>query len=177
MISVYLLLFITDGWFQKDYIKKKTIINQHDNNMRDITKLPWCIVNKTIRTSHYISGDIVALAPGYKGIPNMEISAENWPANAEFIVKACNSYGIGKIISYGIKEGDRGWDVIIEATKFDEKQNPISWAVRQRGGTCMSKITGEFEWESNQSNRDDGFYEEYRFDSAEEAKKTWDSFN
>jgi len=66
--------------------------------------------------------------------------------------------------------------VIVEATKFDEFQKPISWAIR-KSSLCLSKKTKEWEYEPMPSSRDDEYYEEFRFSSLEEAITFWETFN
>ena len=78
------------------------------------------------------------------------------------------------ILKYGIKyDKNMGDWVTIEATKFDEEfSKPISWAIRC-GGRCMSKITKSFDYEPLPSSRDDEFFDEYRFNTPEEAYKSY----
>ena len=59
-------------------------------------------------------------------------------------------------------------DIYIEATKFDDNHEAISWAVRTHGGLVMSK-DGEFSYEPMPSNRDEDFFKQYRFSSPKEA--------
>jgi hypothetical protein len=63
-------------------------------------------------------------------------------------------------------------EVYIEATKFDEKNQAVSWAVRTTGGLAMSK-EGNFSYEPMPSNRDDEFLKHYRFSSPKEAISAW----
>jgi hypothetical protein len=66
-------------------------------------------------------------------------------------------------------------EIYIVATKFNDDGSPISWAVRQHG-FCMSKIDGEFGYEYMPSSRTEKFFEEFRFNSAEEAYETYKKF-
>lgn len=66
--------------------------------------------------------------------------------------------------------------ITVEATKFDSEHKPIVWAIR-RSSSVMSKKTGTFDYEPMPSNRDDEFFEEYRFDSIEEAIACWKKHN
>lgn len=83
-----------------------------------------------------------------------------------------------KILSYGIQfDSARHEWIVCEATKFDDlTQKPTSWAVRN-GVDVMSKHTGNFEYEPKPSSRDEDFFEEYRFNSADEAIEAWALFH
>ena len=81
------------------------------------------------------------------------------------------------VLTYGLSfDKNRQQWVIIEATKYDEEtNNPIIWAVR-RGGSVMSKFTGNFDYEPMPSSRDDDFFKEYRFSTPDEAAKCWSKY-
>ncbi len=72
-------------------------------------------------------------------------------------------------------DAERLQDVSAVATKYNEGQKPVSWAIR-RGGSVMSKRDGGFYYEPNPSSRDESFFEEFRFDSFIEAEKCYRSF-
>lgn len=52
--------------------------------------------------------------------------------------------------------------VYIEARSFNKKNEPKTWAITMNSG-CMSKKTGNFDYEPSPSNRDDDYIKEYRF--------------
>lgn len=81
---------------------------------------------------------------------------------------------LGVVLTYGLSfDKNRSQWVTIEATKYDEQTNePTTWAIR-RGGSVMSKFTGSFDYELMPSNRDDDFFNEYRFSTPEEAAECW----
>jgi hypothetical protein len=81
---------------------------------------------------------------------------------------------LGVVLTYGLSfDKNRLQWITIEATKYDEQINePIMWAVRQ-GGSVMSKFTGSFNYEPMPSNRDDDFFNEYRFSTPDEAAECW----
>lgn len=80
---------------------------------------------------------------------------------------------LGVVLSYGLSfDAKRLEWVLLEATKYDENNKPISWTVRI-GRTCMSKFTGGFAYEPMPSSRDDDFFNEYRFSTPEEAAECW----
>ena len=79
---------------------------------------------------------------------------------------------IGIILSYGLYCDKNNRWISLEATKFNELKQPISWAIR-RTGWALSKYTGKFEYEPMYSSRDEKFLKEFRFDSIEEAVEYW----
>ena len=82
-----------------------------------------------------------------------------------------------KVLTYGLKyEPERLEWVAVEATKYDDVGNPISWAIR-KGGYCMSKLTGKFDYEPRPSSRGESFITEYRFSTPEQAKECWQKFH
>lgn len=60
---------------------------------------------------------------------------------------------------------DAGDDTFIEAV--GQRNGPDRWAVRRRGEVLGR--TGEWEWEPQNSNRDEAFLARCRFDSPDEA--------
>ncbi len=82
------------------------------------------------------------------------------------------------VLTYGISyDKVRFKWIVVEATKYDDETNkPISWGIRN-GSLIMSKITGDFEYETSPSNRDEDFLKEFRFDTPEEAFECWKKFN
>lgn len=81
------------------------------------------------------------------------------------------------VLTYGISyDKVRMRWIVVESTKFDEQtNNPISWGIRN-GSLIMSKFTGDFEYEPSPSNRDEEFFNEYRFKTPEEAFECWEKF-
>lgn len=79
---------------------------------------------------------------------------------------------IGIILSYGLYCDKNNRWVSLEATKFNELKQPISWTIR-RTGWNLSKFSGKFEYVAMSAGRDDKFLEEFCFDSAEEAVEYW----
>lgn len=76
--------------------------------------------------------------------------------------------------AYTIKFDLRAFtELKIVATKWDDVGvSPITWAIK-RSDLCMSKIDGDFYWEPRPSERDEDYFNEFRFDSAEEAYECW----
>ncbi len=70
---------------------------------------------------------------------------------------------------------NRQRETCIVATKY-ENGKPSAWAI-QSGNFCMSKKDGLFFLEPTPSNRDDEYFNEFRFTSPLEAKQTFDSFH
>lgn len=56
----------------------------------------------------------------------------------------------------------------IEPRTFEEDGTPKTWAIFD-GTACMSKLTGNFQHEPRPSNRTDGYFQEYRFGTVQEA--------
>lgn len=81
------------------------------------------------------------------------------------------------VLTYGLSYDKTRMEwIIIEATKYDDVEyKPITWAVR-KGRTCMSKFTGEFDYEPLSSSRDESFFNEYRFNTPEEAAECWSKY-
>lgn len=67
-------------------------------------------------------------------------------------------------------------EISIIATKYDQKGQPISWGIKKNGHSAMSKIDGNFYTEPRPSSRDKKFFDEFRFDSAELAYKSYKKF-
>lgn len=77
------------------------------------------------------------------------------------------------VLTYGLAFDNYRLEwVTIESTKFNEQNNPCSWAVR-KSSTCMSKFSGSFDYEPMPSSRDDEFFNTYRFSTPEEAAECW----
>ena len=80
---------------------------------------------------------------------------------------------LGVVLTYGLSfDKNRMEWITIEATKYDEENKPITWAVRQ-GRTCLSKLSGGFDYEPMPSSRDSAFFNEYRFNTPDEAAECW----
>jgi len=67
-------------------------------------------------------------------------------------------------------------EVAVKCTSYNEKELPHNWAVKMNDTKAMSKISGQFCREPIPSNRDDEFFEEFRFPSYEEAVKCYERF-
>jgi hypothetical protein len=80
-----------------------------------------------------------------------------------------------KPIKYLIHNDKHGFNVTIDATKFDEDNNPISWAIRLYD-SAMSKKDGIFCHELRPSDRTQKYFKEFRFSSPEEALASYRSF-
>jgi hypothetical protein len=102
---------------------------------------------------------------------------DQWLVAKQYFEDNFASPMLGVILTYGLFfDKNRLQWTTIEATKYDEQTNePISWAVRQ-GGSAMSKFTGNFDYEPMPSNRDDNFFNEYRFSTPDEAAQCWSKY-
>lgn len=80
------------------------------------------------------------------------------------------------IVKYRITTNTSVHEVYVEATNFDNNNEPISWAVRTAGGLVMDKV-GEFTYEPMPSNRGDKFLSLYRFSTVAEAVSTFKKYN
>jgi hypothetical protein len=80
---------------------------------------------------------------------------------------------VEELCSIGLLFDGINWLVKAEATRFDDKGKPVLWAVRRSGGSALSKITGEFDYEPLPSNRDEEYLQEHRFDTLAEAKQSF----
>lgn len=65
------------------------------------------------------------------------------------------------------------WVTFVSARR--QKDGTLKWVVEEIG-TVMDKNTGKFEYEPMPSSRTDEFKERTRFDSAEEAHRTYKRF-
>lgn len=82
-------------------------------------------------------------------------------------------------ISLGITYDPKIMDwVKIEARQYGhETYQPTSWAVCRGGTTAMSKSDGVFYCEPIPSNRDQKYFNEFRFNSVDEALQTYIKFH
>ena len=82
-------------------------------------------------------------------------------------------------ISLGITYDPKVMDwVKIEARQYDHKTyQPTSWAVCRGGVTAMSKDDGRFYYEPMPSNRDQKYFDEFRFNSVGEALQAYLKFH
>lgn len=74
--------------------------------------------------------------------------------------------------AYILKEMDSRHRVKLVRTPH---QGGVRWAIRNSFG----EVLGKDEWwieEPSPSNRDEAFFQKYRWDTAEEALKYWESF-
>ncbi len=96
------------------------------------------------------------------------MSKEYYAQNGNF-----NKPLLPAVLTYGLlfDKSKMEW-ITIEATNYNEENSPIAWAVRQ-GRTCMSKFSGRFDYEPSPSSRDNDFFNEYRFNTPEEAARRW----
>ena len=83
-------------------------------------------------------------------------------------------------ISLGIKYNPTLMDwVKIEARQYDhETYQPTSWAIcKGNSNSAMSKTDGVFYYEPMPSNRDKEYFDEFRFNSVDEALQTYLKFH
>lgn len=77
--------------------------------------------------------------------------------------------------AYALSFNDGYPSVLIEAVYFVDER-PASWAIR-KGKFVMSKLDGQFRYEPLPSERDDKFYQEFRFKSAVDAEVAYRRFH
>ena len=75
------------------------------------------------------------------------------------------------VAQYTVKwDEEKMQHIVIQATRFDKNGGGVVWAVKISGhDMVLGKRLGEFEYEPRPSSRDDAFFDEFRFNTPEEA--------